>query len=122
MLTTHSSNLLIVRGLNRVVSILRLALLSILMVTSGLAATVSWVAGSGNWNTPTNWSTGVLPGPTDDVVISPTNASIFVTHSGSHTINSLMSQVAFQLTGGTLTISNTCQVNNVFSLSGGILG
>jgi len=28
------------------------------------AATVSWVGGSGDWNTLINWSTGALPGRT----------------------------------------------------------
>ena len=83
---------------------------------------MSWVGGSGDWNTATNWSTGALPGPGDDVVISPVDMSSTITHSsGAHTVNSLMSQVAFQLTGGSLTVSNTVQVNNTFTLAGGTL-
>ena len=86
------------------------------------AAIVSWVGGSGDWNIATNWSTGALPGPGDDVVISPVTTSIAVTHSlGTHTVNSLMSEVAFQLTGGSLKVATTLQVNNTFTLSGGTL-
>jgi hypothetical protein len=46
---------------------------------------VRWTAGSGDWNTATNWSGGMLPGPADIAVID-TNG-ITVTHSsGSHSI------------------------------------
>ena len=86
------------------------------------ADTVSWVGGTGDWNTVANWSTGALPGPNDDVVISPASSSITVTHSsGTHTVKTLTSQRAFQLTGGLLTVSNTVQVNNTFTLAGGVL-
>ena len=86
-----------------------------------LAAAVSWVGGSGDWNTAANWSTGALPGTNDDVVIG-SGPGITVTHSsGEHTVRSLMSQQAFQLTGGTLAVSNTAQVNNVLTISGGAL-
>ena len=86
-----------------------------------VAATVSWVGASGDWNIATNWSTGALPGPADDVVIDP-GISIAVSHStGVHTINSLLSQQAFVLSGGSLTVSTTVQVNNTFTFNGGTL-
>ena len=62
--------------------------------------TIFWVGGSGDWNTATNWNTGVLPGPTDDVLIN-VQGDIVVTHStGSHTARSLFSQNAIVLAGG----------------------
>ena len=86
-------------------------------------ATVSWVGGSGDWDTATNWSTGSLPGTNDNVVINPPGGPFVITHStGSHVVNSIQSQQAFTLSGGSLTVSNTVQVNSVFTLSGGILG
>jgi RHS repeat-associated protein len=85
------------------------------------AATVSWVGGSGDWNTAANWSTGALPSTNDDVVIDRPG-EITVTHSsGTHTVKSLLSQEAFQLSGGSLTVSNTVQVNSTFTLSAGAL-
>lgn len=85
------------------------------------AATVSWVGGSGDWDTPSNWSTATLPGPNDDVVIDRPG-DITVTHSsGTHSVKSLQSQEAFFLSGGSLTVSNTVQVNNIFTLAGGTL-
>src|SRR5450759_3901772 len=84
-------------------------------------ATVSWVGQSGDWNTVTNWSGGALPGTNDDVVISP-GPAITVTHSsGTHTVKTIQSQQVITLSGGSLTVSNTVQVNNAFILSGGAL-
>ena len=84
-------------------------------------ATVTWIGGSGDWNTTNNWSTHTLPGTNDNVVIAA-GASITVTHSsGTHTVNSVQSQQAFVLSGGTLTVSGTFQASNTFTLSGGTL-
>ncbi len=85
------------------------------------AATVSWIGGSGDWNTVSNWSTGALPGSDDDVLIGA-GSSITVTHSsGTHAVKSIQSQQAFVLSGGLLTVSNTVQVNSTFTLAGGSL-
>src|ERR1035441_49269 len=71
------------------------------------AATVSWVGGSGDWTNTANWSTGILPGTNDNVVISPA-ATITVTHSaGTHTVNSIQSTKAFVLSGGLLDRKST---------------
>ena len=43
----------------------------------------TWVGGSGDWNTTSNWSGGTLPGASDDVLI-PTGVSV-TPSSGSHT-------------------------------------
>ncbi len=85
------------------------------------SATVSWVGGSGDWNTPANWSTGALPGPGDDVVIGA-GPAISITHSsGAHSVKSISSQQAFALSGGSLNVASTLQVNNSFTLSAGTL-
>jgi hypothetical protein len=83
--------------------------------------TVFWVGGSGDWNTATNWSTGVVPGTNDDILIN-VQGDVLVTHSsGTHISRRLFSQNAIVLSGGSLTISNTVQVNNGLTLSGGTL-
>jgi len=90
-------------------------------ITTNFAAEVTWTGGSGDWDTTNNWSTGALPGPDDDVVIDRPG-DITVTHSsGTHSVKSLLCQEAFVLSGGSLTVSNTVQVNNGFSLPGGTL-
>src|SRR5687768_6191912 len=69
------------------------------------AATISWVGGSGDWNTPGNWNTGVLPGPNDDVLIENAGA-ITVNHaSGTNTVKSIQCHESFVLSGGSLTVS-----------------
>jgi hypothetical protein len=83
--------------------------------------TVFWVGASGDWNTATNWNTGVVPGINDDILIN-VQGDVVITHSsGSHISRSLFSQNAIVLSGGSLTISNTVQVNNGLTLSGGTL-
>jgi hypothetical protein len=83
--------------------------------------TVFWVGGSGDWNVATNWNTGAVPGTNDDILIN-VQGDIIVTHSaGTHISRSLFSQNAIMLSGGSLTVSNTVQVNNGLTLSGGTL-
>jgi len=84
-------------------------------------ATVMWVGASGDWSVATNWNTGALPGPTDSAVI-PSGPAITITHStGSDSITSLTSAQAFVLSGGSVTVSGTVQINNTFTMSGGTL-
>ena len=98
-----------------------LALFISLLLSPAEGATVSWVGGSGDWNTTNNWSTGALPNPGDDVVIG-SGPAITITHSsGAHTVNSLQSQQAFVLSGGVLTVSSNFQSSLPVTLSGGTL-
>jgi hypothetical protein len=63
-------------------------------------ATVTWIGGSSDWDTPADWSTDALPGTNDDVVI-PAGPAITVTHStGADTVHSVQSQQALVLSGG----------------------
>ncbi len=53
-------------------------------------ATDFWIAsGAGNWTTATDWSTGSLPGQSDDVVIGSSSSAATVTSTGGITINTL---------------------------------
>src|SRR5437016_1954800 len=92
-----------------------------LLGSTASAAVVTWNGGTGEWNDTSNWSTGMLPTVDDDVAIDRPG-DIIVTHSsGTHSIKSLLCQEAFVLSGGTLAVSHTNQVNNGFSISGGTL-
>ena len=85
------------------------------------AGTVSWVGQSGDWSVATNWSTGALPGLSDDVVI-PSGSSITVTHStGSNSVNSIACHQPFNLSGGSLSVANNFQTDNALNLAGGTL-
>jgi hypothetical protein len=92
-----------------------------------LLATVSWVSpSSGLWDVASNWSTGEIPGPSDDVVIDVTGATPTVTiDSGAQSINSLASNDPLTITGGSLTLSSSSTtastITGTFSISGGTL-
>jgi hypothetical protein len=82
---------------------------------------VTWIGGSGNWTNTANWSTGVLPGTNDDVMLEA-GPTLTVTHStGTHVVRSIASDQPFLLSGGSLTVSNTFQTINTLTLSGGFL-
>jgi hypothetical protein len=53
-------------------------------------ATDFWIAsGAGNWATTADWSTGSVPGLSDDVVIGSNSSAATVTSTGGVTINTL---------------------------------
>ena len=84
-------------------------------------ATAVWInPAGGNWDDPTNWDTGKVPGPTDDVLLD-NSTGIITYRSGNTEIRSLSSNARLTITGGTLTIDETVQVNNTFTLAGGTL-
>jgi hypothetical protein len=94
---------------------------ALLLCQTAWSQTVNWVGGSGDWDTASNWSTGVVPGPTNDVSIN-TGPAITVTHSvGNDSVNSIISHAALTISGGTLTVATTVQVDNTFSLLNGSL-
>ncbi len=70
-------------------------------------ASVSWIhAGSGNWTTATDWSTGAVPGSGDDVSIVAAGAITVTVSAGNNLVDSLTTGAndALALTGGTLDI------------------
>jgi hypothetical protein len=82
-------------------------------------AVVSWIAGSGDWDTAGNWldssnQTNHVPGSTDDAVVS-TAAGVSVTHSSDSTVNKLT------LAGATLDGPGSILSNGIFTWSGGTL-
>lgn len=90
-------------------------------------AVVSWnVNASGSWNVASNWidDQGVsrLPGPDDDVVIDrPAGVYTITVSTGTQSVRSIVSAEALTVSGGTLTVANSVQVSNTFTLSGGTL-
>ena len=89
-----------------------------------LLATVTWVAsGNGFWDVGSNWSTGTVPGPGDDVNLDGLAGQFTITYrQGGDTIQSIRgSQDALVLSGGSLTISAASQLDSAFTMSGGTL-
>jgi hypothetical protein len=83
---------------------------------------VTWVnPKGGNWSDPANWDTGHVPGASDNVLIDvPGNVAITY-DKGNTTIQSLVSDNPLTITGGTLAVTGSIQVNNTFALAGGTL-
>jgi hypothetical protein len=88
-----------------------------------LRANVCWDGGGNgtSWHDTANWCQDTLPGPIDDVVISVAANPTIVHSQGDDTIQSLLSDEAFTLNGGSLRVAGTAQVNGSFNLQGGAL-
>ncbi len=85
-------------------------------------AQVSWaVDADGFWDVATNWSTGTVPGPTDDVVIDRATP-VTVTHrTGSDTVRSVTGRDQLAVTSSTLTVTGAVNVTGGVTLLGGTL-
>jgi hypothetical protein len=83
--------------------------------------TIHWIAASGNWNAPDNWSTSTVPGPLDDAVLDATG-TYTVTSSSNVTVNSLSgnSGATLDITAGVFTVNNF-GAQGPLILSGGLL-
>jgi hypothetical protein len=89
-----------------------------------LLSTVTWVAnGDGFWDVGSNWSTGSVPGPNDDVNLDGPTGSFTITHrQGSDTVHSITgTRDTLAIAGGTLAVTAASQLNGPFDLSGGTL-
>jgi Bacterial Ig-like domain (group 3) len=90
-----------------------------------LLASVTWInPDGGDWDTPSNWSTGALPGPSDDVVIDI--SGITVTHSSTdsdsaHSLTLSASDSTLDLSSGSLAIASASSISGDLTISGGTL-
>jgi RHS repeat-associated protein len=87
---------------------------------------VFWnIGASGDWNVGSNWSTGNVPGPSDDVVINRSVPVTVTIGSGDQSVNSLQvtNNDALTLTAGSLTAANGITINSgTLNFTGGTLG
>ncbi len=90
-----------------------------------LLSTVTWInSGGGDWDTPSNWSTNALPGPSDDVAINLPGITITHSSSASESVNSLTissSDSSLALSNGSLTLATTSSIAGSLSISGSTL-
>ena len=94
-------------------------------ITGGvvLPQTVDWISTtSGDWNVGSNWSTGQVPGPGDDVVISPSTPLTVTIDSGSQSVNTLLteSNATLSLSGGSLAVAGGAEIYGSFQVSGSV--
>src|SRR5262249_15205040 len=91
-----------------------------------LLSLITWTGSGGdnNWDTPANWSSSAVPTVADDVVIDSSFSSITITHSASSSdsVNSINSQAAIAITGGTLSIANSSMINNALIVNATLTG
>jgi hypothetical protein len=97
--------------------------LSLPLASRALAAAVTWTSPSNDsWNDPASWSSSPsLPGLADDVLISQPSPVTVTLDYGNQTVNSLTDNNTLTLTGGSLAVTTTLQVNGTFNLQGGTL-
>jgi hypothetical protein len=82
-------------------------------------ASIVWKNATGRfWDDPTNWDTGVVPGPSDDVFIPALTSGTVEHRQDDTTIRSLRSDGAFTLSGGSLTVTAASQVGGAFTFGG----
>ena len=87
-----------------------------------ISSSAVWInPNGGDWSNPANWDGGVLPGNNDDVFIEVPGNPTITFSNGSVQIRSLVSENAFILSGGTLSVSQTVEVDHQFTISGGTL-
>ena len=78
---------------------------------------VYWIGGSGFWDDSNNWSTGKLPGSTDEVIIDVPSEVVITYREGLTSIAKLTTQEDLVISGGSLTILKEGLINNEFTLS-----
>jgi RHS repeat-associated protein len=84
--------------------------------------TVTWInAAGGDWDTPSNWDLGRVPGPGDDVVIGIPGITVTHALTRADALHSLTSQAFVSLSAGSLTIGGPSVINASFTISGGTL-
>ena len=93
-----------------------------------LLATVAWASDvSGDWDNPSMWTGGAVPGPSDDAVISFSDITVTHDTSASATVDSLNCAAGLDITSGSLSIDTTSPsqpsstVSGQFNLNGASL-
>jgi hypothetical protein len=96
---------------------------AVFLITFCSPLTVRWVPNaSGQWTEPTNWSTGLVPGPADDACIDvPADITVTKSTGASDSIRSLVSNEHIVLSNGSLSIAMPSVIYQTFTQSGGTL-
>ncbi|HEV3312010.1 MAG TPA: CARDB domain-containing protein, partial [Chloroflexota bacterium] len=87
-----------------------------------LLATVNWIStSSGNWSDPTNWDSGLVPGPTDDAVIDVQGAmpTITIDSATQAVVNSIACSDPLAVAGGSLSVSANSTISGGLAMTAG---
>jgi HPt (histidine-containing phosphotransfer) domain-containing protein len=90
---------------------------------STLATTYEWTDGTDNWSNASDWSGGVVPGPTADVVIGSTSTGNVTLNgsSGDTTVDSVSILASNALTIAGITLTAAAGASGISVASGGSL-
>jgi hypothetical protein len=93
------------------------------LVFDPVAAGLHWInPAGGDWSDASNWATGTVPGPNDDVFIDAPGTYTVTLSSGDTVVNSITTDHPISLTGGTLDVDGRLQLTDtVLTLDGGTL-
>ena len=85
---------------------------------------VSWIGGSADWNTPADWSSGVVPNSASDAVVLPGSSAYTVSIKAgeSFTVGSVLISdpaAALTLTGPALTVTGTITDSGTVDVTSG---
>ena len=90
-----------------------------------MLAAVAWANPNGGaWDVAGNWSTGVVPGPGDDVIINTAAAETIAIQPGdSISVNSLTTGTndTLSVSGGSLTVATVSTLSGPLTMTGGSL-
>jgi RHS repeat-associated protein len=92
-----------------------------LIAMEDLGQVAFWIGGSGFWDDPTNWSTGVVPTDVDTVFLDAPGDNIITFRSGTTTVGSIVTNEQLLIAGGNLTITDNAEFSGGFALTGGAL-
>jgi RHS repeat-associated protein len=88
-------------------------------------ATVNWTnPNGGNWDVGSNWSSGSVPGSSDDAVINTASAaSILIQNGDAESVHSLTTAAndTLSITGGSLTSAGDSTMSGPLTMTGGSL-
>ena len=80
---------------------------------------ITWIAGSGLWQTGTNWSGGSAPTATDDVIIPAGGITVTVS-AASQAVHSIFgNNNTLAVTSGDLTVDGNSMIDGALTISGG---
>ncbi|MEM6777339.1 MAG: Ig-like domain-containing protein, partial [Planctomycetota bacterium] len=84
---------------------------------------VAWISDSdGNWNDPSNWSSGQVPGPNDTVILDRKTSNVTVNiDQGNIAIRSLIGRENLVMSGGTLTVTEPSEISSRLEITNGTL-
>jgi hypothetical protein len=78
-------------------------------------------AAGGDWSDPTNWQSGVVPGPGDDVLIDVPGGATITFNSPSGHVHSILATNPLQILGGRLAVDGTLEADGGLQMTGGTL-